>query len=87
MEFMGLYLSGISFVMLNMELCDVLIIESVCWVLLLSVLGNNYMLVCEVFDEKVFVNGIVGFMVIGGFMNFLIYLFVMVWVGGIILDW
>lgn len=50
------------------------------------VLGNVFIFVYDVLDECVFVNGIVGLMVIGGLINFVLYLFVMVCVVGIILD-
>lgn len=86
MEFMGLYLFGFSFVNFNMLLCDVLIVVVVQCVVVIIWLGNDYLFVGEVLDECVFVNGIVGLMVMGGLMNLIIYLFVMVWVVGVLLD-
>ena len=87
MEFMGLHLPGSSFVNPNTDLRDALTIEGAKRALSLSALGNSYTPVCDVLDEKAFVNGIVGLNATGGSTNLLIHLIAMARAGGIILDW
>ena len=87
MEFMGLHLPGSSFVNPNTDLRDALTVEGAKRALSLSALGNHYTPVCDVLDEKAFVNGIVGLNATGGSTNLLIHLIAMARAGGIILDW
>ncbi|WP_166418557.1 phosphogluconate dehydratase [Cochlodiniinecator piscidefendens] len=87
MEFMGLHLPGSSFVSPNTPLRDALTIEGAKRALNLSALGENYTPVCDILDERAFVNGIVGLNATGGSTNLLIHLIAMAQAGGIILDW
>ncbi|MBO9451511.1 phosphogluconate dehydratase [Tropicibacter sp. R16_0] len=87
MEFMGLHLPGASFVPPNTDLRDALTVEGAKRALSLSALGNDYTPVCQILDEKAFVNGIVGLMATGGSTNLLIHLVAMARTGGIALDW
>lgn len=87
MEFMGLHLPGASFVTPNTDLRDALTEEGGRRALSLSALGNNYAPVCNILDEKAFVNGIVGLNATGGSTNLLIHLIAMARAGGIVLDW
>lgn len=87
MEFMGLHLPGSSFVTPNTEMREALTAEGAKRALSLSALGDNYTPVCDVLDEKAYVNGIVGLMATGGSTNLLIHLVAMARAGGIILDW
>ncbi|MEO9649992.1 MAG: phosphogluconate dehydratase [Roseobacter sp.] len=87
MEFMGLHLPGTSFVTPNTGLRDALTKAGAKRALELSDLGNDYTPVCDVLDEKAFVNGIVGLNATGGSTNLLIHLVAMARAGGIILDW
>lgn len=87
MEFMGLHLPGSSFVTPNTELREALTAEGAKRALSLSALGENYTPVCEILDEKAYVNGIVGLMATGGSTNLLIHLIAMARAGGVILDW
>ena len=87
MEFMGMHLPGASFVTPNTPLRDALTTEGAKRALSLSALGNQYTPVCDILDEKAFVNGIVGLNATGGSTNLLIHLVAMARVGGIILDW
>lgn len=87
MEFMGLHLPGSSFVNPNTDLRDALTAEGVRRALSLSALGNDYTPVCDILDERAFVNGIVGLNATGGSTNLLIHLVAMARAGGIILDW
>ncbi|MEM1004475.1 MAG: phosphogluconate dehydratase [Pseudomonadota bacterium] len=87
MEFMGLHLPGSSFINPNTPLRDALTEEGARRALSLSALGNNYTPVCQILDERAFVNGIVGLMATGGSTNLLIHLIAMARAGGIVLDW
>ncbi|EEE37883.1 phosphogluconate dehydratase [Rhodobacteraceae bacterium KLH11] len=87
MEFMGLHLPGSSFINPNTPLRDALTEEGACQALSLSALGNHYTPVCQILDERAFVNGIVGLMATGGSTNLLIHLIAMARAGGIMLDW
>ncbi len=87
MEFMGLHLPGSSFVNPNTPLRDALTIAGAKRAMAISALGNEYTPVCEILDEKAFVNGIAGLMATGGSTNLLIHLLAMAKSAGVILDW
>ncbi|HCI98806.1 MAG TPA: phosphogluconate dehydratase, partial [Sulfitobacter sp.] len=87
MEFMGLHLPGASFVNPNTPLRDALTVAGTQRALAISHLGNEYTPVCDVLDEKAYVNGIVGLHATGGSTNLLIHLVAMARAGGIVLDW
>ncbi|MGB7243119.1 MAG: phosphogluconate dehydratase [Sulfitobacter sp.] len=87
MEFMGLHLPGASFVNPNTPLRDALTRAGASRALAISQLGNNYTPVCDILDERAFVNGIVGLHATGGSTNLLIHLVAMARAGGIVLDW
>ena len=87
MEFMGLHLPGASFVTPNTPLRDALTEAGTKRALAVSHLGNEYTPVCDVLDERAFVNGIVGLHATGGSTNLLIHLVAMARAGGIVLDW
>ena len=87
MEFMGLHLPGASFVPPGTPLRDALTRHGAKTALSISDLGNDYTPVCEILDEKTFVNGIVGLTATGGSTNLLIHLVAMARAGGIVLDW
>ncbi|MDW3181931.1 phosphogluconate dehydratase [Roseobacter sp.] len=87
MEFMGMHLPGASFVTPNTEMRDALTRAGAQRALAHSDLGDDYLPVCDVLDEKAFVNGIIGLNATGGSTNLLIHLVAMARAGGIILDW
>jgi len=87
MEFMGLHLPGASFVTPGTDLRDALTREGARRALALSALGPDYTPVCDILDERAFVNGIVGLHATGGSTNLLIHLVAMARMGGIVLDW
>ena len=87
MEFMGLHLPGASFVNPGTDLRTALTAESARRALSLSALGNDYTPVCDILDEKAFVNGMIGLHATGGSTNLLIHLLAMARAGGIVLDW
>ncbi|MFK7836319.1 MAG: phosphogluconate dehydratase [Sulfitobacter sp.] len=85
MEFMGLHLPGSSFVTPNTDMRAALTAKAARRALSLSALGNHYTPVCDILDEKAFVNGMVGLMATGGSTNLLIHLVAMARAGGIVL--
>ncbi|WP_299030895.1 phosphogluconate dehydratase [uncultured Sulfitobacter sp.] len=87
MEFMGLHLPAASFVTPNTDMRAALTREGAQRALSLSALGESYTPVCDILDERAFVNGIVGLNATGGSTNLLIHLIAMARAGGIILDW
>ena len=87
MEFMGLHLPGSSFVPPSAALRTALTRHGAQRALALSALGTQYTPVCDILDERAFVNGIVGLNATGGSTNLLIHLVAMARAGGIILDW
>ncbi len=86
MEFMGLHLPGASFVTPRTPLREALTRDGVARVLSKTALGNNFLPVGEMLDERAFVNGIVGLMATGGSTNLVIHLPAMARAAGIILD-
>ncbi len=87
MEFMGLHLPGASFVNPGTPLREALTVEGAKRALAISALGNQYTPVCDVLDERAFVNGIVGLNATGGSTNLLIHLIAMARAAGVLLDW
>ncbi|OSP55245.1 phosphogluconate dehydratase [Pseudoruegeria sp. SK021] len=86
MEFMGLHLPGASFVNPGTPLREALTRAATERALAITGLGNEYTPVCDVLDERAFVNGIVGLMATGGSTNLVIHLPAMARAAGIILD-
>ncbi|SLN38968.1 Phosphogluconate dehydratase [Roseivivax jejudonensis] len=74
MEFMGLHLPGASFVNPNTPLRDALTVAGTERATQITALGNDYRPVCDVLDERAFVNGIVGLMATGGSTNLVLHL-------------
>jgi phosphogluconate dehydratase len=86
MEFMGLHLPGASFVNPGTQLRDALTEAATERAAAITALGNAYTPVCDILDEKAFVNGIVGLMATGGSTNLVIHLVAMARAAGVILD-
>ncbi len=87
MELMGLQLPGGSFVNPGTKLRDLLTDEAVHRVLQNTALGDNYVPVGEIVDEKAIVNGIVGLLATGGSTNHTIHLIAIARAAGITIDW
>jgi phosphogluconate dehydratase len=87
MEFMGLQLPGGSFVNPGTELRDHLTTEAVRTVLGISNLGDNYVPVGHIVDEKAIVNAIVGLLATGGSTNHTLHLVAIAAAAGIIINW
>ncbi|MBN9475218.1 MAG: phosphogluconate dehydratase [Bordetella sp. SCN 67-23] len=87
MEFMGLHLPGTSFVNPHTPLREALTREAARHAVSLWHGGGRYTPLCEVLDEKAFVNGIVGLMATGGSTNHTLHLVAMARAAGIELNW
>ncbi len=87
MEFMGLQLPGGSFVNPGTEIRDHLTAEAVRTVLGISNLGDNYVPVAHIVDEKAIVNAIVGLLATGGSTNHTLHLVAIAAAAGIVIDW
>ncbi len=85
MEFMGLHLPGSSFINPKTDMRDALTSYGVTRLLEITALGNTYKPVCEVLDERCFINGIVGLMATGGSTNLVLHLPAMARAAGIII--
>ncbi|MCR9067417.1 MAG: phosphogluconate dehydratase [Rhodobacteraceae bacterium] len=86
MELMGLHLPGASFVNPGTPLREALTGAAATRAARITALGNDYRPVCDILDEKAFVNGIVGLMATGGSTNLVIHLVAMARAAGIHLD-
>ena len=87
MEIMGLHLAGSSFVNANTPLRDALTEAVTLKLLEFSPLGENYMPIGKMIDEKSFVNALVGLLATGGSSNHTLHLIAMARACGIILTW
>ncbi|MFW5655204.1 MAG: phosphogluconate dehydratase [Roseicyclus sp.] len=86
MEFMGLHLPGASFVNPGTPLREALTAAAAERAAAITALGNDYRPVCDILDEKAFVNGMVGLMATGGSTNLVIHLVAMARAAGVQLD-
>ncbi|WP_028958056.1 phosphogluconate dehydratase [Sulfitobacter sp. 20_GPM-1509m] len=86
MEFMGLHLPGASFVNPDTDLRDALTHAGAKRALEITNLGNDYRPVCNILDERTFVNGLVGLMATGGSTNLVIHIIAMARAAGVQLD-
>jgi phosphogluconate dehydratase len=86
MEFMGLHLPGASFVNPNTPLRDALTEAGARRALAITALGNEFIPVSRVLDERAFVNGLVGLMATGGSTNLVLHLPAMARAAGVLLE-
>ncbi|WP_119309493.1 phosphogluconate dehydratase [Cohaesibacter haloalkalitolerans] len=87
MEFLGLQMSGSSFVNPNTEMRAAITKASVERALQITNKGDEFIPFARIFDEKALVNGIVGLNATGGSTNHLLHLVAMARVAGIELTW
>jgi len=87
MEIMGLHLPGSSFVNPNTPLRDALTIEAAKRALAITALGNEFIPIGRLMDERAVVNGVVGLHATGGSTNHTIHLIAMAAAAGIALTW
>ncbi|MDQ2089104.1 phosphogluconate dehydratase [Marimonas arenosa] len=74
MEIMGLHLPGAAFVTPYTPLRDALTEAGTETILQQTALGDTYRPLCDILDERAFVNGIVGLMATGGSTNLVLHL-------------
>ncbi len=87
MEMMGLHMPGASFVNPDTPLRDALTKEATRRALAITALGNEFIPVGRMIDERSFVNGIVGLNATGGSTNHTIHLIAMAAAAGIRITW
>lgn len=87
MEIMGLHLPGATFVHPDTPLRDALTAEAARHAASLTVLGENYVPIGHVVDERAIVNGVVGLHATGGSTNHLLHLVAIARAAGIELRW
>jgi len=87
MEFVGLQLPGGSFVNPGAEIRDYLTAEAVTAALQKTNLGEDYLPLSSIVDEKAVVNGIAGLLATGGSTNHTIHLVAIAAAAGIQIDW
>ncbi|HEX5787626.1 MAG TPA: phosphogluconate dehydratase [Woeseiaceae bacterium] len=87
MEFMGLQLPGGSFVNPGTALRDLLTGAAVRTALSITSLGDRYVPIADIVDEKAIVNGIAGLLATGGSTNHTMHLVAIARTAGIVIDW
>jgi phosphogluconate dehydratase len=87
MEVMGLHLPGAAFVNPGTPLRAALTRAATKRALSLTALGNEYLPVGRMIDERSFVNGLVALHATGGSTNHTMHLIAMAAAGGIVLNW
>ncbi len=87
MEVMGLHLPGSAFVPPNTPLRDALTRAAAGRVAAITALGQHYLPLCEIVDERTIVNAIVGLLATGGSTNHTIHLVAIARAAGIVINW
>jgi len=87
MELMGLHLPGAAFVNPNTPLRDALTRAAAQRAARITALGDRYLPMGEIIDERAIVNAIVGLLATGGSTNHTIHLVAMAHAGGIVINW
>jgi phosphogluconate dehydratase len=87
MEVMGLHLPGAAFVNPNTPLRDALTAAAAKRVVEITALGNEYIPIGHVVDERAIANAIVGLLATGGSTNHTIHLIAMANAAGILINW
>ncbi|WP_017461752.1 phosphogluconate dehydratase [Dyella ginsengisoli] len=87
MEIMGMHLPGASFVAPDTPLRDALTAEAVRRAAAMSALGEHYLPVGHIIDEKAVINGVIGLHATGGSTNHLLHLVAMARAAGVELRW
>ncbi|MCA0433830.1 MAG: phosphogluconate dehydratase [Proteobacteria bacterium] len=87
MEIMGLHLPGATFVNPGSELRDEITRAAAKQALSITALGNRYMPIGQIYDERSVVNGVVGLLATGGSTNHTMHLIAMAAAAGIVLTW
>ncbi|MEL6585177.1 MAG: phosphogluconate dehydratase [Pseudomonadota bacterium] len=83
MEFIGLHLPGASFISPGTPLRDAMTEAAARRAAEITGLGNQFTPVCDILDEKAWVNGLVGLMATGGSTNLVLHLIAMARAAGV----
>ncbi|MBI3899242.1 MAG: phosphogluconate dehydratase [Gammaproteobacteria bacterium] len=87
MEIMGLHLPAAAFINPNTPLRDALTVAAVQRALQITVLGDEYLPIGRMIDEKSIVNAIVALLATGGSTNHTMHLVAMAAAAGVVIDW
>ena len=87
MEVMGLHMPGSAFVSPNTPLRDALTAAATHRAARITALGNEYIALGRILDERALVNAIVGLLATGGSTNHTLHLVAIARAAGIIVDW
>ncbi|HOW77195.1 MAG TPA: phosphogluconate dehydratase [Candidatus Competibacteraceae bacterium] len=87
MEVMGLHLPGAAFVNPNTPLRDALTQAAAQRAARITALGEEYIPVGRVIDERAIVNGIIGLLATGGSTNHTLHLVAIAHAAGIVINW
>ena len=87
MEVMGLHLPGSAFVPPNTPLRDALTAAAAQRAARITALGQEYIPMAQVVDERAIVNAIVGLLATGGSTNHTLHLVAIARAAGIVIDW
>ena len=87
MEVMGLHLPGSAFVTPNTPLRDALTAAAAQRAARITRLGNEYIPLAHVLDERAVVNAIVGLLATGGSTNHTLHLVAIARAAGVLIDW
>jgi phosphogluconate dehydratase len=87
MELMGLHLPGAAFINPNTPLRDALTRAAAQRAAAITALGDSYLPMGEIIDERAIVNALVGLLATGGSTNHTIHLVAMAHAGGIVINW
>ena len=87
MEVMGLHLPGAAFVNPNTPLRDALTQAAARRATRITALGDEYLPVGQVVDERAIINGIIGLLATGGSTNHTLHLVAMAYAAGIKINW
>lgn len=87
MEVMGLHLPGSAFVPPNTPLRDALTGAAVRRAARITALGEEYLPLARVLDERSIVNAVVGLLATGGSTNHTLHIVAIAKIAGIVIDW
>jgi phosphogluconate dehydratase len=87
MEFMGLHLPGAAFVPPNTALRDALTSAAAKRAARITALGDDYLPLAEIVDERCIVNAIVALLATGGSTNHTLHLVAIARIAGVRIDW
>jgi phosphogluconate dehydratase len=87
MEVMGMHLPGSAFIQPNTPLRDALTSAAAKRVAKLTALGDEYLPMGEIIDERSMVNAIIGLLATGGSTNHTLHLVAMAKAAGVLINW